>query len=186
MAAHLGVGQRFLPGQAAQGPVVASVAWQLDVWGLQSIRWQGHASIGQLPFLMLHRLQSASDQQPLVQHMLGCKHSHQLAMPPLARYDRISACGLSCPLASGRHTVRCAPSDLAQTQASSAAQHLDSVSDRPGQPASTTFRSLRAGREPDVMSFNTTSFTIIIIIIYLTLWPLGKTARIKDCQGHDS
>jgi len=31
VAAHLGVGQRFLPGQAAQGPMVAPVAWQLDV-----------------------------------------------------------------------------------------------------------------------------------------------------------
>ena len=76
MAAHLGVGQRFLPGQAAQGPMVAPVAWQLDVWGLQSIHWQGHASTGQLPFLMLHRPQSASDHQPLIHHMPGCSHSH--------------------------------------------------------------------------------------------------------------
>ncbi len=74
-------------------------------------------------------------------------------MTPLASYDRISACGLSCQLVSGRH-----PSDhlsscrqrrsLAKTQASSAAQHQGSVSDRPGQPANTTFRCLRAGREP--------------------------------------
>ena len=41
VAAHLGVGQRFLPGQ---DPMVAPVAWQLDVWSLQSIHWQGHAS----------------------------------------------------------------------------------------------------------------------------------------------
>ena len=32
MAAHLGVGQRYLPGKAAQGGMVAPVAWQLDVW----------------------------------------------------------------------------------------------------------------------------------------------------------
>jgi len=38
--------------------VVAPVVWQLDVWGLQSIHKQGHASTGQLPFLMLHRPQS--------------------------------------------------------------------------------------------------------------------------------
>lgn len=31
MAAHLGVIQRVLPGQAAQGPIVTLVAWQLDV-----------------------------------------------------------------------------------------------------------------------------------------------------------
>ena len=37
MAAHLGVGRRFLLGKAAQGPMVAPVAWQLDVWSLQSI-----------------------------------------------------------------------------------------------------------------------------------------------------
>ena len=30
--------------------MVAPVAWQLDVWGLQSIHLQGHASTGQLPF----------------------------------------------------------------------------------------------------------------------------------------
>jgi hypothetical protein len=34
--------------------MVAPVAWQLDVWGLQSVHWQGHASTGQLPFLMLY------------------------------------------------------------------------------------------------------------------------------------
>ncbi len=34
MAAQLGVGQRFLPGQAALGPMGAPVAWQLDAWGL--------------------------------------------------------------------------------------------------------------------------------------------------------
>ena len=73
---------------------------------------------------------------------------------------------------------------MAQTQASSAAQHLDSVSDRPGQPANMTFRCLRAGRDTGVISFITTSFTIIII--YLTPWPFGETARIEDCQGHDS
>ncbi len=70
MAAHLGVGQRFLPRQAAQGPMVAPVAWQLDVWGLQSIHWQGHANTGKLPVLILHRPQSASDQQPLVHDAL--------------------------------------------------------------------------------------------------------------------
>ncbi len=32
VAAHLGAGWRFLPRQAAQGPMVAPVAWQLDVW----------------------------------------------------------------------------------------------------------------------------------------------------------
>ncbi len=31
--------------------MVAPVAWQLDVRGLQIIHWQGHASTGQLPFL---------------------------------------------------------------------------------------------------------------------------------------
>ncbi|DBB03402.1 TPA: hypothetical protein ACH3X3_010766 [Trebouxia sp. C0006] len=36
----------FLPGQAAQGPMVAPAAWQLDVW---SLHWQGCASTGQLP-----------------------------------------------------------------------------------------------------------------------------------------
>ena len=46
VATHLGVGQRFLPGQAAQGPMVAPAAWQLDVW---SLHWQGCASTGQLP-----------------------------------------------------------------------------------------------------------------------------------------
>ena len=55
MAALLGVGQRFLPGQAAQGPMVAPAAWQLDVWSLQSIHWQGRASKGQLPFFLLYR-----------------------------------------------------------------------------------------------------------------------------------
>ncbi len=59
MAAHLGVVKRFLPRQAAQGPMVAPVAWQFDVWDLQSIHWQGHANTGQLPFLVLHRPQSA-------------------------------------------------------------------------------------------------------------------------------
>ena len=72
---------------------------------------------------------------------------------------------------------------MAQTQASSAAKHLDSVSDCSGQPADPTFRYLRAGRDTGVISFITTSFTIII---YLTPWPLGETARIEDCQGHDS
>jgi len=75
VAAHLGVGQRFVPGQAAQGPMVAPVAWQL-MWSLQSIHWQGHASTGQLPFLLLYRPQSASDHQPLAYHMPGCSHSH--------------------------------------------------------------------------------------------------------------
>ncbi|DBB12196.1 TPA: hypothetical protein ACH3X3_006302 [Trebouxia sp. C0006] len=32
--------------QAAQGPMVAPAAWQLDVWSLQSIHWQGVASTG--------------------------------------------------------------------------------------------------------------------------------------------
>ena len=93
MAALLGVGQRFLPGQAAQGPVVAPVAWQLDVWGLQIFF---KANVGRATparaicpfFLMLQRTQSASDHQALVHHMLGCSHSHCLAMPPLASYDR--------------------------------------------------------------------------------------------------
>ncbi len=58
---HLGVGQRFLPGQAAQGLMVAPAAWQLDVWSLQSIHWQDLASTGQLPFLLLYRPQSASN-----------------------------------------------------------------------------------------------------------------------------
>ncbi len=31
----------FLPGQAAQGPMVAPAAWQLGVWSLQSITAQG-------------------------------------------------------------------------------------------------------------------------------------------------
>ena len=25
-----------------QDPLVAHLAWQLDVWGLQSLHWQGH------------------------------------------------------------------------------------------------------------------------------------------------
>ena len=69
VTAHLGAGQRFLPRQAAQGPMVAPVAWQLDVRSLQSIHWQGHASTGQLPFLLLYRPRSASDHQPLVHDM---------------------------------------------------------------------------------------------------------------------
>ena len=76
MAAHLGAGERFLPGQAAQGPMVAPVALQFDVRGLQIIHWQGHASTGQLPFLMLYQPQPASDHQPLVPHLSGCSHSH--------------------------------------------------------------------------------------------------------------
>ncbi len=36
----------------------------------------------------------------------------------------------------------------------------------------------------DGRAFITTSFTIVIIC--LTPWPLGETARIEDCQGHDS
>ena len=105
MAALLGLDQRFLLGHAVQGPMVAPVAWQLDVWGLQSIHWQGHASTGQLPFLMLHRPQSVSDHQPLVHYMPGCDDSHRLAMPPLTSYDRISASGPSYQLVSGRHTI---------------------------------------------------------------------------------
>ncbi len=81
MAALLGVGQRFLPGQAAQGPMVAPVAWQLDVWGLQICF---KANVGRATparaicpfFLMLQRPQSASDHQALVHHMPGCSHSH--------------------------------------------------------------------------------------------------------------
>jgi len=46
------------------------------MWHLQSIHWQGHASTGQLPFLLLYRPQSASDHQPLAYHMPGCSHSH--------------------------------------------------------------------------------------------------------------
>ena len=75
-AARLGAGRRFLPRQAAQGPMVAPVAWQLDVWSLQSIHWQGHASTGQLPFLLLYRPRPASDHQPLVHHMPCRSHSH--------------------------------------------------------------------------------------------------------------
>ena len=30
------------------GFFVCACCWQLDVWGLQSIHWQGHASTGQL------------------------------------------------------------------------------------------------------------------------------------------
>ncbi len=67
-ATHLGVGRRFLPGQAAQGPMVAPVAWQLDVWSLQSIHWQSRACTGELPFLLLYQPQSASNHQPLVHH----------------------------------------------------------------------------------------------------------------------
>jgi len=37
--------------------MVAPVAWQFDVRGLQIIHWQGHASTGQLPFLMLYQRQ---------------------------------------------------------------------------------------------------------------------------------
>ena len=55
---------------------------------------------------------------------------------------------------------------MAQTQASSAAQHLDSVSDRTGQPANTTYRCLRTGREAGVFSFDTKSFTVIIITYF--------------------
>ncbi len=70
VAACLGVGQRFLPGQAARKPMVAPVALQLDVWSLQRIDyWQ------QLPFLLLHRPQPASDHQPLVHHMPGYSRS---------------------------------------------------------------------------------------------------------------
>ncbi len=76
VATHLAVSQRFLPGQAAQGPMVAPAAWQLDVWSLQSIHWQGCASTGQLPFLLLYRPQPASNRQALVHHMPGCSHSH--------------------------------------------------------------------------------------------------------------
>jgi len=76
------------------------------------------------------------------------------------------------------------PSDaLVQTQASSAAKHLGCVSDCPGQPVNPTFRCLRARRNHGVISFVTTSFTIIII--YLTTRPLGETTRVEDCQGHD-
>ncbi len=87
-----------------------------------------------------------------------------------------STCKVSC---GARITFH-----LAQAQASSAAQHLGSVSDRPGQPANTTFRCLQARRNPGVISFVTTSFTVIII--YLTPRPLGETARVENCQGHDS
>ena len=31
--------------------MLAHLAWQLDVWGLQSLHWQGHPRAGQLPFL---------------------------------------------------------------------------------------------------------------------------------------
>ena len=91
--------------QAAQGPMVAPAAWQLDVWSLQSIHWQGVASTGQLPFLLLYRPQSASNHQPFVHHMPGGSHSHSVAMPPLASYDRVSACGLSCQLVGSRHII---------------------------------------------------------------------------------
>ncbi len=41
VATHLGVGRRFQPGQAAQSPMVAPAAWQLDVCSLHvSILWQ--------------------------------------------------------------------------------------------------------------------------------------------------
>ena len=78
------------------------------------------------------------------------------------------------------------PSDaLVQTQASSVAQHLGCVSDCPGQPVNTTFRCLRARRNHGVISFVTTSFTVIIILIYLTSRPFGETTRVQDCQSHD-
>jgi hypothetical protein len=79
--------------------------------------------------------------------------------------------------------VRCAPSYLAQTQASSAKQHLGRVSDCLGQPANTTFRCLRARRNPAVFSIFTTSFTSNSK--YLTPWPLGETARIEDYESYD-
>ena len=58
--------------------MVAPVAVQFDVRGLQVIHWQGHASTGQLPFLVLYQPQPASDHQPLVPHLPGCSHSHWL------------------------------------------------------------------------------------------------------------
>ncbi len=73
---------------------------------------------------------------------------------------------------------------MAQTQASSAAQHRSRVSDRPGQPANRTLRHLTAGCSPGVICIVTTSFTTIII--YLTPRPLGETSRVEDCQGPDS
>ena len=134
-----------------------------------------------LPFLMLYQPQPASD------------HSHLFLTCPVAATVTDWLCRLwqamtghlpVVSVAALLAAVRCAPSDLAQTQAGSAAQHLGSVSDCPGQPANTTIRCLRASRNPGVISFFTTNFTIIII--YLTLRPLGETARVEDCQGHDS
>ncbi|DBB05099.1 TPA: hypothetical protein ACH3X3_010360 [Trebouxia sp. C0006] len=58
------------------------------------------------------------------------------------------------------------------------------VSHWPGQPANTTFRRLRARRNPGVIFLVTTSVTSNIK--YLTPWPLGETARIEDYQGYDS
>ena len=48
VAAHLGVGQRFLPEQAAQGSMVAPDAWQLDApvlaWPCQCMLCRPHTS----------------------------------------------------------------------------------------------------------------------------------------------
>ncbi len=166
VATHLGVGWRFPPGQAAQGPIVAPVAWQLDVWSLQSIHWQSRSSTCPVAATVTDWLCR------LWQAMTG-------SLPV----------SLSCQLVGGRHTIRaaavtCAPSDLAQTQASGAAQHLGCISDCQGQPVNTTFRCLRAKRNHGVLSFVTTSFTTVII--YLTPRPLGEANSVEDRQGHDS
>ena len=65
----------------------------------------GRAMPAQLPFFLLCRPQSTSDHQPLGHHKPGCSHSHRLAMPPLASYDRVCAYGPSCQLVGGKHTI---------------------------------------------------------------------------------
>lgn len=65
--------------------------------------------------------------------------------PALISYGRISASDVTCQLVSSRHViwavaVRCASSDLSQTQANIVAPHLNGVSDCSGQPANAAFR----------------------------------------------
>ncbi len=52
--------------------MVAPVALQFDVRGLQIIHWQGHAGTGQLPFLMLYQPQPAPPARLQPQSLIGC------------------------------------------------------------------------------------------------------------------
>ncbi len=64
------------------------------------------------------------------------------------------------------------------------AQHSGCISDCPGQPVIPSFRCLSARRNHGVISFVSTSFTIVII--YLTPQPLGEATSVEDRQGYDS